>query len=251
MEEINISQKKIYNEITSSFEDQRNQLNRKEKQLKLELDEKVKKIKEELNKYLIESKNIILFCERSSKAIENYEKKNFVEDLETLYYISEININNEKTKEFFKIPIRNLDISFNSDLDALNYKDYYFSGIPVPNNIKKEIQGQNVIISWDINNFKLKEFDMKNIKYVLEIKNGDKFYSNETTEKKMLLDICKLKNTFEIKIKASIDDICGNWSEIKSFQNQGQNTNFLFSCSNNLFEQNNKDLNPFFSSNFY
>ena len=251
IEEINIAHKKIINEITSSFEEKHIKLNRKEKQLKLELDEKVKKIKEELNKFLIESKNIILFCERSSKAIENYEKKNYVEDIETLYYISEININNEKTKEFFKIPKRNLDISFNSDLDVLDYKDYYFSGIPVPNNIKKEIQGQNVIISWDINNFKLKEFDMKNIKYVLEIKNGHKFYSNETTETKMLLDMCKLKNNFEIKIKASIDDICGNWSEIKSFQNQGQNTNFLFSCSNNLFEQNNKDLNQFFSSNFY
>ena len=248
IEEINIAHKKLINEITTSFEEKHIQLNRKEKQLKLELDEKVKKIKEELNKFLIESKNIILFCERSSKAIENYEKKNYVEDIETLYYISEININNEKTKEFFKIPKRNLDISFNSDLDVLDYKDYYFSGIPVPNNIKKEIQGQNVIISWDINNFKLKEFDMKNIKYVLEIKNGDKFYSNETTEKKMLLDMYKLNNFFEIKIKASIDDIFGNWSEMKKFQTQEPNF-IIFSNTGCFGEQNNKNLNPFLPSN--
>ena len=61
MEEINISQKKIYNEITSSFEDQRNKLNRKEKQLKLELDEKVKQIKEEINKFLNEANNLIIY----------------------------------------------------------------------------------------------------------------------------------------------------------------------------------------------
>ena len=53
MEEINIRQKKIFNEITTSFEDQRYKLNRKEKQLKSELEEKVKQIKEELKKFLM------------------------------------------------------------------------------------------------------------------------------------------------------------------------------------------------------
>ena len=64
-EELNLSHKKIINEITSSFEEQRLKLNRKEKQLKLELDEKVKTIKEELDKLLIESNNIIIILRKN------------------------------------------------------------------------------------------------------------------------------------------------------------------------------------------
>ena len=45
IEDINNSHKKIMEEITSSFNDQRFQINKKEKQLKLELDEKVTDVK--------------------------------------------------------------------------------------------------------------------------------------------------------------------------------------------------------------
>ena len=243
MEGLNILHTKIINEITASFEEQRIKLNRKEKQLKLELDEKVKKIKEELGIFLIESNKIILFCERTNQAIENYEKKNNKKEIETLYYISEININNEKTKEFLIKAIKNIDISFNSDLNTLEYKDYYFIGIPIPKNIKNEIQGRNVIITWDIDIFKLRELDTKNIKYLLEIKNGNKVYSKETVDKKIYLDISKLNNNYDIKIRAFIDDIYGNWSEIKSFKNNQQNFGLF---NNNMGEQNNKNENPFF-----
>ena len=262
MEGLNILHTKIINEITASFEEQRIKLNRKEKQLKLELDEKVKKIKEELGIFLIESNKVIiyyillikikkyinicdliLFCERTNQAIENYEKKNNKKEIETLYYISEININNEKTKEFLIKAIKNIDISFNSDLNTLEYKDYYFIGIPIPKNIKNEIQGRNVIITWDIDIFKLRELDTKNIKYLLEIKNGNKVYSKETVDKKIYLDISKLNNNYDIKIRAFIDDIYGNWSEIKSFKNNQQNFGLF---NNNMGEQNNKNENPFF-----
>ena len=247
IEEINISQKKIFNEITTSFEDQRNKLNRKEKQLKLELDEKVKQIKEELNKFLNDVNQLILFNERTNKAIENFEKTNNTEEIRALYYISEININNEKTKEFLKIPIRNLDITFNSDLNTLDYKDYYFSGIPVPKNIKTEIQG-NVILSWDIDKFKVKDFDNKKIKYEVEIKKDNEIFSNESYEKIMHLDRQKLNNDCEIKIRTIYDDIYGNWSEIQKFNiNNSQN----YFCSYKTYKvgsiKNNN--NPFLNYN--
>ena len=169
-----------------------------------------------------------------------------------MYYISEININNEKAKEFFKIPIKNLDISFNSDLNTLDYKDYCFSGIPIPKNIKKEIQGQYANISWDVDNFRSNEYDIRKIKYLLEVKNGDKFYSKETAEKRMSLNIYNLNNNYELKIRTFIGDIQGNWSEIKSFQNQVQSqkqTNSLFGNSNIVMQSN---KNPFsFTNSFY
>ena len=248
-EVLNLSQTKIINEITSSFEEQRLKLNRKEKQLKLELDEKVKTIKEELDKLLIELNNIILFCERTNKAIENYEKKNNKEIIETLYYISEINNNNEKVKELFKKQIKNIDISFNSDSNTLVYKDYYFSGIPIPKNIKNETQGKGrrVIISWDIDDFKIKDLDIKNIKYLLEIRNGNQVYTKETCDKKISLNMNMLNNDYNIKIRAFIDDIYGNWSEIKNFNNNQQNHNPFMS---NMGNKNNQIKSPFLTDKF-
>ena len=154
---------------------------------------------------MIDTNKLILFNERTNRAFENFEKTNNKEEIKALYYISEININNEKTKEFFKIPVRNLDITFNSDLNTLDYKDYYFSGIPVPKNIKTEIQ-RNVILSWDIDKFKVKYFDNKKIKYEVEIKKDNEIFSNESYEKIMHLDRQKLNNDCEIKIRTIYDE---------------------------------------------
>ena len=91
--------------------------------------------------------------------------------------------------------------------------------------------------------FKLRELDTKNIKYLLEIKNGNKFYSKETVDKKMFLNMYMLNNNYDIKIRAFIDEIYGNWSEVKSFNKNQQNCSLFY---NNMEEQNNKNENPFF-----
>ena len=61
--------------ITESFKAQHIKLNEKEKNIKSELDLKVTKIKEELEKFLIESNEIIISFERMEKATKYYEKK--------------------------------------------------------------------------------------------------------------------------------------------------------------------------------
>ena len=62
IEKINKSHSKIMEEITESFENQHIKLNEKEKMIKAELDLKVTKMKEELEKFLLESNEILISC---------------------------------------------------------------------------------------------------------------------------------------------------------------------------------------------
>jgi len=228
-------------EIVESFKKQHLQLDEKEKLLKLEMDLNVTEVKEDLEKYLIESNNIMLSCERTLKIIKNYEKKNNNNIIKTLCYISKINDTNEKSKNLIQTPIRNLDISLNEN-NTLNYKHYYFNGNPIPKNIKIEDKNNKIEINWEINDLSIKDFDMKKIKYSIQIKVKDKYLNYETSERYLILDKNEINIDYEVKIRALIDGLCGNWSEIKKFKIEKPNENEgLF--NNNLLAANNPYLN--------
>lgn len=123
IEKINNLHSKVMDEITKSFEEQRIKLNEKENEIKYQLDIKVTKMKEELEKFLTEANDILISCERTEKATKYFEKKNNDNDIRYLYYISEINKNNEKAKEFFDKQINNMNISLKND-NKLEFKEY-------------------------------------------------------------------------------------------------------------------------------
>ena len=122
IEKINKAHTILMDKINASFEQQHISLNEKEKNIKHELDLKVTKIKEELENFLSESNDILISCERIDKAIKFYEKNKINNEIKTLYYISEINKNNEIAKGFIKKQIKNIEIYYNSDLYTLEYK---------------------------------------------------------------------------------------------------------------------------------
>ena len=239
-------------EITSSFEERHNQLIETEKGLKAELDLKVTEVKNELENFLIESNDIILSCERTDKANKYYEKKNDNKEIKSLYYISAINKINEKAKTILQKPIRNLDIYFNSELNSLDYENYYFSGIPIPKNIKAERQKNKTLLSWDIDDFRIKDYDIKDIKYNIKIKVNDETSTYESLNTNITLDNDLFDIEFEVKIRASIDDCFGNWSKIKKFKKEepkrkNENTN-IFGASS-IFVNNNQNSFNFFQNN--
>ena len=245
IEVINNSHKKITDIISAYYKEEHIKLDKKEKDLKLELDLKVTNVKDELEKFLTLSNDILSLCEKIDKTNKYYEKKNINSDIKTLYYISEINKNNLKTKEFLAQPIKNVDISFNSNLNSLEYKDYYLSGIPIPINIKTEEKEKKLFISWNIGDFRIKDFDNKNIKYIIEIKGDNKVEKYEASETNITLEKIKYNIDYEIKIKALIEENCGNWSEIKKFQMKEPHINYGFFGMNN----NKNNNNPIFGFN--
>ena len=135
-----------------------------------------------------------------------------------MYYISEINKKNIKAKEFFNEPIINIDIYFNSDLNSLDFKDYYLSGIPIPKNIITEVKKNKLVISWNIDDCRIKDFDIENVNYKIKIKGDNKTSTYEAPETNITLNDFKYNIDYEIKIRAIIDDYYGNWSEVNKIK---------------------------------
>ena len=251
IEKLNNSHKKIMDEITASFDEKRFQLNKLEKELKLDLEKKVTEVKEELENKLSESSKIIISLERIKKAIKYYAKKNITNKIKSFYYISEINNNNLKALNFYKKPLRNIDISLNSELNTLNYKDYYFSGIPIPKNINIEEKGDKIFISWDIDEFRIKIYNIKDIEYVVEIKNRVFVCNIKSSAKTTFIEKNRMDGELNIKIKAFIEGIDGNFSENKIYKNEIPNIINPFVRSNNINYNKNIEIkglnnnNPF------
>ena len=228
---INDSHKKIFFMITKAFENEHLNLNIKEKEVKKELDEKVEQIKIELQNFLRESNNIFLSCEKVYNSIQVYKEK--FNEMKTLYYISEINKNNEKAINLFSKPMKNLNIIFPnpnilSNAYTPKYNFYYFSGIPIPNNINICKKEEQALISWNIDELR---FEYKNIKYSVEIKeDSNENFSSFLVPESNLLFKYKINTDYEIKIRVMIDGLYGEYSEINRFneKNLYNNTGSLF-----------------------
>ena len=239
-------------EITASFEEKRFELNKLEKKLKLDLDKKVTEVKEELENKLSKSNNIIISLERINKAIKYYANKNFTNKIKFLYYISEINNYNLKALDFYKKPIRNIDISINLELNAINYKDFYFSGIPTPKNINIEEKEDKIFILWDIDEFRITNYNIKDIEYIVEIKNWFYVCNIKSSEKRTFIEKNRMTGDLNIKIKACIEGIEGNFSENKIYKNEMPNDikqNPFLRLNN--FNSNNKEVKELNNNNHF
>lgn len=231
IQEINNCHKEMINKISASFDKKHMKLNEEEKKLKIELDKKIEETKNEFENYLSESNLILNSCERIKKANNIFNKNNDngnnnkeINEIEVLYYISNINQNNEKSSEFLKKIIKHLDISLNEKDDTLNYKYYYFSGLPTPKNINAFKNQNHPTIYWDLGDLTIKNFEKyNNIQYEIEIKDIGKSYnylSGRLVTSQPRITITVEKKTFivyEVKIRAFIDDVFGEWSKVEIF----------------------------------
>ena len=247
IEKINKSRDATIEKIKNNYKERYLRLKEEEANLEAELDLKVTEIKDELEKYLTESNDMLLFFERTNKALKNYEKKNNNNDIKTLCYISEIQKVNDKTKYLLEKPLKNIDIEYNPLFKhELDYKYYYFSGIPAPSDIEVNKKEGQVYITWDIGDIRIKNYDKENIKYFIEIEGYKNDIIYETSEKSLLLDKdeCKKNIDYKIKICTIMDESCSDWSEIKKF-NMNEliefNNRYLFGSP--IFEYKNQKNN--------
>ena len=229
--------KDVTGKLIKFFEDEHLNLNVKEKNAKKEIDEKVEEIKDELQHFLKESQDIFLSCENISNSIQAYKQNLGKSNMKTFYYISEINKNNEKAKEFFQKPIKNIDIIFpytglfNEKYNP-GFKYYYLSGIPVAKNISISKKDEKAFIAWNIDELR---FKYKSIKYSIEIKEeeNENYTSYIVTEQNMLFKY-KMNTNYEIKIRVIIDGSYGEYSDIKTF-NEKYLSQFMNNSFSNLF----------------
>jgi len=149
----------------------------------------------------------------------------FIFYYKTLTYVSKINKNKKEINKLNSQLIKNTKISFEEDKTNIKFDEYYFNGVPLPNNIQfKDITKFGFIIMWDIDNINLINIDKNKIKFKVEIKEKannkieefKEIYKGENNN--CIIEKLKRNTSYEIRICCFYDDLIGNWSEIKEIK---------------------------------
>ena len=244
------------NELTIYFKKQHFSLEEQERKMRTELKFKVTEIKEELEEFLRKSKIILLNCEKTQKIVENYKVKNEHNKLKTLNYISEINKNKDISIKFLKNKMKIIKVSSSLFSPPFKYEYEYINGVPIPKDIKAEKKGKQLYISWEIDDFALKYFELENIKFSLSISyyiNNNSLFGTppsiyETTNKYFYYENYNENADCEIKVKTLMDGCYSNWYEIKIPKSANITPISLFSLNNNNNQSNsviNSNNSPF------
>ena len=217
MIEIDKRYEKVDDEVTNSYEIKLEKLKKEENDLKENLQTEVTKIKEILENYLSDIYYLQKICEKiiiGIKSLQNEEKNIY----KTLSYISKINKNEKEMKNIFQGFMKNIIINYIESESTIKYEEYYFNGIPSPENIEiKDIKINGFKILWIINNNNL-NIDEKDFKYKIKIikENSNEDYKEINVDSNNYI-INKLeKNTnYEIKLCTIYKDIImSNYTEL-------------------------------------
>ena len=242
--EISIQHRNIIKKINKTFNKYRHDINRRQKTLKFELNSKVEKAKDELESFLNESQRIISSYKNIAEAIKIFGEESNNSIIKTLSYISEIKKSNLKADIFLKKPKCTLLFSFHQENDKIDYKNYFFSGLPSPDDINVEINENNeLVISWKIDKTKINDNDLDKIQYFIEIKRHNYFYcKKEFNYSETEITLINFENNcdYQVKIRACLNNISSSWSDVKKFKTDKSLKKFsLFGKS--LFSSNDED----------
>ena len=164
MTEIDNTYDKVDKEVTESYKIKRDKINKEEENLKEKLKTEVTKIKEKFEISISEINSLLKSCDKIVKGIKSLEKeeKNMIK---TLAYLSKINTNEKEIAKIFQQLMKNMKISFIENESQIKYEEYYFNGIPIPNNIEFNNIGTNSFqINWKIDNINLLNINKNEIK---------------------------------------------------------------------------------------
>ena len=222
---------KVNNETTKSYEVKIEKLKKEEDDLKEKLKTEVTKIKEKLENYLSLTNNLSKECEKIKKGIKSLqnEEKNIIK---TLSYVSKITKNQKEMNILYSELMKNIKISFIEDESIIKYEEYYFNGIPIPNEIEfKDIEDSRLKIIWNADYKNLLNLDKNQIKYILEIKK-ENIQENfkvvyEGSNNNYLITNLEKNTNYEIRICTNYKGTKSNWSEIKRFKTKKINSLIL------------------------
>jgi len=141
--------------------------------------------------------------------------------IKILTYLSKINKNKKEMKQLNDTCMRNIKISFEEN--KVKYEEYFFNGIPSPKNIEfKDIEDNNLKVSWKIEDINILNIDKNKIKFKIEIRkeNSDNNFNKiyEGNEMNYLINNLDSNTNYEIRICSVYNDINSIYSEIKKFK---------------------------------
>ena len=207
---------RVDNETTKSYKIKIEKLNKEENDLKEKLKTVVTKIKEKLELSLTEVKNLSKINDKIKKGIKTLENEDKNMN-KILSYITKINKSQKEMRQLFQELMKNIKISYIEEESLIKYEEYYFNGIPIPQNIEfKDIEYFSFKVFWNIEIIKQLNIDNKKIKYKIEIrKENEKFIQiNTEYNTNYLINNLEANTNYEIRICSVYKDIISNWSKI-------------------------------------
>ena len=216
---------------------------REENDLKEKLQNEVTKIKEKLEIFLLECNQTIKICERINKGIKNLENENEKNMIKILSYVSKINKNDKETNMLLQQLIKSESIKFDKEKNDIEFKDYIFSGLPVPSNIEiKEITYDSFKTFWkiELNNFI--NIKQNEIKYIIEIRKENEkcnqVYEANSTD--YLIKELSDDTNYEIRICTLYNNIKSPWSQIQKIKTK--KPSFFFDKDSLIIGDNEDDI---------
>ena len=213
---INIKFEKTIDDLVKSFKKKHEDLLEKENNLKEKLQNEVTKVKEKLENFLFKSNNEIKINEiinKGSKKFKN-EENNINK---TLSYVSKVNKNQKAINELLKVHLKSLKFNYQEEQSNINYEEFGFNGIAIPEDIKFENVTMNSLnISWKIDNINNIDIDNNKIKYRIDMKNEEgKFVQvYEGSNLNYSLDNLNFDTIYELRLCSFFNDIMSSWTDI-------------------------------------
>ena len=138
--------------------------------------------------------------------------------------------------------MKNMKINFEEDNNTIKFEDYYFNGIPSPENIEiKNITSSSFEVNWKLNEKNIFGLDKNKINFIIELrKENEKFQQiYEGIKSNYIINGLNEKTYYEIRICSSYDKTKNPWTSIQKVETlKEENINF---DNNSLILGNNND----------
>ena len=226
IDKINKLYEKIIDKLAKSYLKKHEQLKKEENEKKEKLQNEVTKIKEELEKFLSESNKNIKLSEKINQGIKKLENedKNMIK---TLSYTSKLNKNQKEMKNLLQKLMKSLKFDYQENKNDIIYEEYYFSGLPIPNNIEfKDVAFDALKLYWKIDNININEIDINKFKFKVEMKeNGNKNFIKvyEGNDKYCSVSNLKENTNYEFKICTLYNSLTSLWTSIQEVKTNKMN----------------------------
>ena len=144
------------------------------------------------------------------------EEKNMIK---ILSYVSKINKTQKNMNKVLTSKMKNIKFKYEEEKNDIKYEEYIFNGIAIPKDIEfKYISNLSINISWNIDD--INKDDKDKIKYRIEMKKENEEFEKIYEGNNNNYSINNLSNNtnYEFRICSLLDNIMGEWSEIKKFK---------------------------------
>ena len=222
IKKLNESYEKINKETTNYFELKHKKLINEEKEIKNKLNNEVTKIKSQLEEYFSLVSNLIQNYENIHQGINSLDKNEQTQEIniiKTLTYVSKLNKYKKEMIKISQILMKNLQLNFIED--NIEYKEYYFNGLPIPKEIQiNDIKLNDCCISWKVDDLNILNIDKNKLMFNIELRReNDKFNSiYEGIDMNYKIDKLISNSIYEIRICSKYNNIFSNYSEIKKIK---------------------------------